>query len=59
MGTGFNKTVTKASKAKLPDIPWGEDDSRLVLAFLTELEKSENYRVLFGKRSSGEISNTS
>ena len=36
MGKGFNKTVTKTSKAKHPDIPWGEDDSRLVLVFLTD-----------------------
>ncbi|KAF8800871.1 hypothetical protein BYT27DRAFT_7216700 [Phlegmacium glaucopus] len=44
----------KATKLKLPDIPWAEDDYKLVSAFLTELEKTENYKVLFGKKDSSE-----
>jgi hypothetical protein len=48
----------KASKAKLPDIPWADDDFKLVSAFLTELEKTENYKVLFGKKTPGEVRST-
>ena len=50
--------AAKAPKVKIPDIPWAEDDLKLVLAFLTELEKLENYKVLFGKKNPGEVSNT-
>ena len=50
--------AAKALKVKIPDIPWAEDDFKLISAFLTELEKPENYKVLFGKRNSGKVSNT-
>ena len=52
------RKAPKAPKAKLPDIPWGDDDFKLVSAFLTELEKTENYKVLFGKKKPGEVSST-
>jgi hypothetical protein len=44
----------KAIKPKIPDIPWGDDDDRLVWAFLTECEKDINYKVLFGKKDTKE-----
>ncbi|KAF8816060.1 hypothetical protein BYT27DRAFT_7279137 [Phlegmacium glaucopus] len=44
----------KATKSKLPDIPWAEDDYKLISAFLMELEKTENYKVLFGKKDPSE-----
>ncbi|KDR82164.1 hypothetical protein GALMADRAFT_59519 [Galerina marginata CBS 339.88] len=44
----------KAPKPKLPDIPWSEDEDKLVWSFLTELEKDENYKVLFGKKTVNE-----
>ena len=37
--------ASKAPKAKIPNIPWAEDDFKLVSAFLTDLEKLENYKV--------------
>jgi hypothetical protein len=45
----------KVTKPKLPDIPWAEDDDNLVWAFITELEKDENYKVLFGKKDVKEV----
>lgn len=58
----INLTMPKASKAdkpKIPDIPWAEDDFKLVSASLTELEKVENYNwALFGKKTPGEVSST-
>lgn len=50
--------AAKTPKVKIPDIPWAEDDYKLISAFLTELEKPENYKVLFGKKNSAEVSNT-
>jgi len=45
----------KVPKVKLPDIPWSEDDNKLVWAFITELERDENYKVLFGKKDVNEV----
>jgi len=51
--------ASKADKPKIPDIPWAEDDFKLVSASLTELEKVENYNwALFGKKTPGEVSST-
>lgn len=40
---------TKAATPALPDINWSADDGVLVHALLTEAEKDENRKVLFGK----------
>ncbi len=45
----------KVIKPKIPDIPWSEDDDRLIWAFLTECEKDVNYKVLFGKKEITEV----
>ena len=47
--------IPKVPKLKLPDLPWGEDDDKLVWAFITELERDENYKVLFGKKNVNEV----
>jgi hypothetical protein len=47
-----------ALKPKIPDIPWGQDKSSLVWDLLAEIEKEENYRVLFGKKDVSEVSTT-
>ncbi|KAF8802078.1 hypothetical protein BYT27DRAFT_7048271, partial [Phlegmacium glaucopus] len=44
----------KTTKPKIPDIPWGDDNNRLVWAFLTECKKDINYKVLFGKKETTE-----
>jgi hypothetical protein len=44
----------KTTKPKIPDIPWGDDNDRLVWAFITECEKDVNYKVLFGKKKTTE-----
>jgi hypothetical protein len=45
----------KVPKPKIADITWGEDDDRLVWAFLTECEKDVNYKILFGKKDATEV----
>lgn len=40
----------KPAKVELPNIPWAEDDDKLVWSFITELKKDENYKILFGKK---------
>lgn len=42
-------------KSKIQDIPWGEDNDRLIWAFITECEKDVNYKVLFGKKETTEV----
>ena len=42
---------------KLPEIPWAQDDHKLVWDLITQLEKDVNYKVLFGKKVSSEVSN--
>ncbi|KAF8872748.1 hypothetical protein CPB84DRAFT_1799021 [Gymnopilus junonius] len=44
----------KASKPKIPDIPWGDKDDELIWKLLTECEKPVNYKVLFGKKKTTE-----
>ena len=45
----------KTTKPKIPDIPWGDENDRLVWAFITECEKDVNYKVLFGKKETTEV----
>ena len=45
--------VKKASEPRIPTINWSDE---LVWALLAELEKEENYRVLFGKKDPSEVS---
>lgn len=46
----------KSRKAPvLPPISWAADDSFLVWKLLGELEKTENYKVLFGKKTQHEV----
>ena len=40
-----------AGKAKIPNIDWSANNSHLIWQILTEAEKEENQKVLFGKRS--------
>lgn len=41
---------------KIPDICWGENNDVLVWSLLGEVEKEENYRVLYGKNDPKEVS---
>ena len=45
--------MKKASETKIPAITWSDE---LVWALLGELEKEENYCVLFGKKDPSEVS---
>jgi hypothetical protein len=45
----------KTAKPKIQDIPWGEDNDRLVWTFITECEKDINYKVLLGKKETTEV----
>lgn len=47
--------MAKAVKQKIPDIPWAENNNALNWAFLTELEKDANYKILFGKKDRTEV----
>ena len=40
---------------KLPEIPWAQDNHKLIWDFITELEKDVNYKVLFGKKDLSEV----
>jgi hypothetical protein len=48
-----------ASKARkqsnLPDFPWTADKNKLVWDLITEMEKPDNSKVLFGKKEKGEV----
>ena len=43
-------------KSSLPPIIWDADQHALTWALLNELEKKENFKILFGKRDSKEVS---
>ena len=45
----------KASKPKILDIPWRDDNDQLVWAFIMECERDVNYKVLFEKRVTMEV----
>lgn len=42
----------------LPPIAWAADDSILIWKLLGELEKTENYKVLFGKKTQHEVNSS-
>ena len=51
------RTATdKAEKPRIPEINWSAHNSSAVWALLAEIEKKENYRVLFGKKDVAEVS---
>ena len=39
----------------LPPISWAENDAALTWSLIGELEKSENFKVLFGKQVNSEV----
>jgi hypothetical protein len=45
----------KAAKPHIPDINWAANQSLLIWSLLAEIEKAENYRVLYGKKESSEV----
>jgi hypothetical protein len=45
----------KAAKPHIPDINWAANQSSLIWSLLAEIEKAENYRVLYGKKESSEV----
>jgi len=48
----------KACKvSNIPPLPWTAERSKLVWTLFTEVEKAENFKVLFGKWTKGEVSN--
>jgi hypothetical protein len=53
-----NQTLPKKSSKShgLPPIPWTADSNVLIWKLVGEVEKSENYKVLFGKRTKHEVS---
>ena len=42
-------------RADLPDVDWQANDLALTWELVGQLEKHENYRVLFGKRDKNEV----
>ncbi|KAF8811785.1 hypothetical protein BYT27DRAFT_7208178 [Phlegmacium glaucopus] len=44
----------KAEKPRIPEINWSANNSSAVWALLDEIEKTENYRVLYGKKNVAE-----
>jgi hypothetical protein len=40
----------KATKSRIPDINWSANKSSLIWALLAQIEKDENYRVLYYSR---------
>ena len=47
----------KAAKPHIPDINWAANQSSLIWSLLAEIEKAENYRILYGKKESSEVNN--
>ena len=61
-GSGNTAVTAKPGAVKkpcqevaLPAIQWANDNSKLIWSLLTEIEKPENFRVLFGKRNKSEV----
>lgn len=48
--------AVKAEKPRIPEINWSANNSSAVWALLAEIEKHENYRVLYGKKDVAEVS---
>ena len=42
-------------RADLPHVDWQADGQALTWQLVTELEKDENYQVLFGKKDKNEV----
>ena len=42
-------------KSSVPDIDWKANNGALLWQLIGELEKPENFRVLFGKRDKNEV----
>ncbi|KIM72266.1 hypothetical protein PILCRDRAFT_743132 [Piloderma croceum F 1598] len=55
--TMVNKSVASKShrKSTLPSISWNADDSALLWKLLSEMEKRENAKVLFGKKEKNRV----
>ncbi|KAF9781530.1 hypothetical protein BJ322DRAFT_1022944 [Thelephora terrestris] len=49
---------TRSGKPTLEDIDWAKNKHELVFALLDQLERPENFKVLFGKKDPSEV-NTS
>ncbi|KAJ7740346.1 hypothetical protein B0H16DRAFT_1424231 [Mycena metata] len=45
---------TRTRRSNLPDFPWTDNKSALISSLITEMEKPENSKVLFGKKEKGE-----
>ena len=43
------------SKSTLPSINWNADDSALLWSLISETEKKDNSKVLFGKKEKNEV----
>ena len=43
------------SKSSLPSINWNADDSALLWSLISEMEKKDNSKVLFGKKEKNEV----
>ena len=51
------RTATdKAEKPRIPKINWSANNSSAVWALLAEIEKNENYHVLYGKKDVAKVS---
>ena len=46
----------KATKSWIPDINWSANKSSLIWALLSQIEKDENYQVLYGKKDVSKVS---
>jgi hypothetical protein len=46
----------KVTKPRIPDIIWSSDNNSLIWSLLAEIEKDDNYRVLYGKKDVAEVS---
>jgi hypothetical protein len=61
MGKRKAKNAAAPKKAhkvlNIPPLPWTAERSKLIWTLLTEIEKGENFKVLFGKRTKGKVSN--
>ena len=47
--------MAKSTKPSIPPIGWDANQQALTWALLNELEKKENFKVLFGKKDLKEV----
>jgi hypothetical protein len=52
-----SNTHSAPKSSKIPPFNWSENDATLTWKLIGELEKKENYRVLFGKKDKAEVCN--